>query len=84
MCCKNVNKIDRCLFHIDSDAVDFSEDVVVEYLAPAVGMAQQPSASTLKLTDTILNLTYLTGGVAIVSIIVGEVVKGIRNKRDAK
>lgn len=52
--------------------------------APAVGMAQQPSASTLKLTDTILNLTYLTGGVAIVSIIVGEVVKGIRNKRDAK
>ena len=38
--------------------------------APAVGMAQ--------------HLTYLTGGVAIVSIIVGEVVKGIRNKRDAK
>ena len=52
--------------------------------APAVGMTQQPSASTLKLTDTILNLTSLTGGVAIVSIIVGEVVKGIRNKRDAK
>lgn len=52
--------------------------------APAMGMAQQPSASTLKLTDTILNLTYLVGAAAIVTIIVGEVYKGIRNKRDAR
>ncbi len=52
--------------------------------APAMGMAQQPSASTLKLTDTILNLTYLVGAAAIVAIIVGEVYKGIRNKRDAR
>ncbi len=52
--------------------------------APAVGIAQQPSDSTLKLTDTVLNLTYLTGAVAILSIIVGEIIKSIRNKRDAK
>jgi len=40
-----------------------------------------PSAQQLKLTDTILTLTYLTGGVAILSIIVGEVVMAIRNKK---
>ena len=49
---------------------------------PAVGLTvDQPSASTLKLTDTILNLTYLVGGVAIASIIVGEVISAIRNKK---
>lgn len=49
--------------------------------APAVGIAEQPSDSTLKLTDTILNLTYLCGGVAILSIVVGEIVKGVRNRK---
>ena len=49
---------------------------------PAVGLTvDQPSASTLKLTDTILNLTYLVGGVAIASIIVGEVISAVRNKK---
>ena len=49
---------------------------------PAVGLTvDQPSASTLKLTDTILNLTYLVGGVAIASIIIGEVISAIRNKK---
>ena len=49
--------------------------------APAVGLTtDQPSAGTLKLTDTILNLTYVTGAVAIVSIIVGEIIMAIRNK----
>ena len=53
-------------------------------LAPgkeAVGMLDQPSHSTLKLTDTILNLTYFAGGLAILSIIVGEVVMAVRNKK---
>ena len=49
--------------------------------APAIGIAEQPSDSTLKLTDTILNLTYLCGGVAILSIVVGEIVKGVRNRK---
>lgn len=49
---------------------------------PAVGLTvDQPSASTLKLTDTILNLTYLVGGVAIASIILGEVISAIRNRK---
>ncbi|MBO4469478.1 MAG: hypothetical protein J5740_03725 [Bacteroidales bacterium] len=50
----------------------------------ALGMLEQPSKSTLKLTDTILNLTYLVGGLTILSIIVGEIVAGIRNKKQAK
>ena len=58
----------------------------LEYLIspgnPAVGYsgATLPSASELKLTDTILNLAYIVGGCAILSIIVGEVVMAIRKK----
>ena len=48
---------------------------------PAMGMPTQPDQSTLRLTDTILNLTYIAGALAIVSIIVGEVVMSIRNKK---
>ena len=48
---------------------------------PAVALTtEQPSQATLKLTDTILNLTYFAGGVAILSIIVGEIVMAVRNK----
>ena len=49
--------------------------------APAVGLlSDQPDGSTLKLTDTVLNLTYLVGGVAILSIVFGEIFGAIRNK----
>ena len=49
--------------------------------APAVGLTtEQPDASTLKLTDTVLNLTYLAGGLAILAIIAGEIISAIRNK----
>ena len=48
---------------------------------PAMGMLEQPSAGVLKLTDTILNLTYFAGALAIVAIIVGEVVMAVRNKK---
>lgn len=48
---------------------------------PAVGLVtEQPQSTTLKLTDTILNLTYLSAGAAIVSIVIGEIVAAIRNK----
>ena len=48
---------------------------------PAVALTtDQPSEGILKLTDTILNLTYFAGGLAILSIIVGEIVKAVRNK----
>ncbi len=51
--------------------------------APAVGYsgAKLPSASELKMTDTILNLAYLVGGAAILSIIFSEVFMTIRNKK---
>jgi len=51
--------------------------------APAVGYsgAKLPSATELKMTDTILNLAYLVGGAAILSIICGEVLMAIRNKK---
>ena len=51
--------------------------------APAVGYsgATLPTATELKMTDTILNLAYLVGGAAILSIIVSEVFMTIRNKK---
>ena len=49
--------------------------------APAVGLlTEQPSASTLKLTDTVLNLTYVAAALAIVAIICGELISAVRNK----
>ena len=39
------------------------------------------SGGTLKLTDTILNLTYFTGGAAILAIIVGEIRMAIASKK---
>lgn len=49
--------------------------------APLVGyMGEQPAAQTLKITDTLLNLVYLLGAGAILSILTGEIVSVIRNK----
>ena len=48
---------------------------------PAMGMQVQPDAATLKLTDTILNLTYFVGALAVIAIIVGEVRLAIVNKK---
>ena len=49
---------------------------------PAFGReAANDSAATLKLTDTVLNLTYFAGVAAIVSIIVGEIRLAIANKK---
>lgn len=49
--------------------------------SPAVGyVGNQPSHAALKLTDTILNLTYLIGALAILGIAAGEIVTAVRNK----
>ena len=46
---------------------------------PAVGYLGEPvSDGTLKLTDTVLNLTYLLFGAAILSLIVGWIVGATR------
>ena len=51
--------------------------------APAIGFtgATPPTASELKLTDTVLNLTYFLGVGAVAAIIVGEVISAIRTKK---
>ena len=51
--------------------------------APAIGYtgATPPTASQLKLTDTVLNLTYILGAGAVAAIIVGEVISAIRTKK---
>lgn len=48
--------------------------------SPAVGMLEQPDHGTLKLTDTVLYLTYIAGGLAIAAIIFGEIYKKVNNK----
>ena len=46
---------------------------------PAVGYLGEPvSDGTLKLTDTVLNLTYFTFGLSIVALIIGWIVGAIR------
>ena len=46
---------------------------------PAVGYLGDPvSDGTLKLTDTVLNLTYFTFGLSIVALIVGWIVGAVR------
>ena len=63
-------------------AVLFGVSYLLASGAPAVGYsgATLPSATELKMTDTILNLAYIVGGAAILSIICGEVLMTIRKK----
>jgi hypothetical protein len=49
--------------------------------APAINCSKPTTPSELKMTDTILNLAYVVGGAAILSIICGEVFMAIRNKK---
>lgn len=59
--------------------------VFVAYLlapgADAVGREGVDTLSTLKLTDTVLNLTYFAGGAAILAIIIGEIRLAINNRK---
>ena len=46
---------------------------------PAVGYLGDPvSEGTLKLTDTVLNLTYFTFGLSIVALVIGWIVGAVR------
>ena len=59
---------------------------LVSYLlasgAPAIGYTGDPvTPGTLKLTDAILNLTYICGAAAILAIVVGEIRMAIVNKK---
>ncbi len=48
--------------------------------APALNVRTQPSASILKMTDTMLLLTYILGGAAIVTVIFAAIRNAINNK----
>ncbi len=50
--------------------------------SPAIGLVSNnpPTDTTLKLTDTILNLTYFACGLSIIAIIIGVVVNAARSK----
>ena len=49
---------------------------------PAIGYTGKPvTEGQLKLTDTILNLSYITGAAAIVAIIVGEIRMSTASKK---
>ena len=51
---------------------------------PAVGRENSSPAdtlATLKLTDTVLNLTYFAGAAAVVAIIIGEIRLAIINRK---
>ena len=58
--------------------------VVLAYVlssgAPAINVKTQPATQWLKLTDTMLLLTYVLGGAAIVAIIVGAIRDAFNNK----
>lgn len=58
--------------------------VVLAYVlsagAPALNVKTQPTPQWLKLTDTMLLLTYVLGGAAIIAIIVGAVRDALNNK----
>ena len=52
------------------------------YISATMGLTtEQPSVGTLKLTDTVLNLTYILGVAAIVAIVFGEIFSSIRSKK---
>ena len=48
--------------------------------SPAINCTKAATDSELKMTDTILNLAYIVGGAAILSIIAGEVLMIVRKK----
>ena len=47
---------------------------------PVVNVKSQPSATWLKLTDTIMLLVYILGGAAVLSILFGVIRSAITNK----
>ncbi len=57
---------------------------IVYLISPAnyaYGREGMDSLSTLKLTDTTLNLAYIAGAATIIAMIVGEIRMGIKNRK---
>mgnify|MGYP006956080413 CR=1 FL=1 len=48
--------------------------------SPAIGMLEQPTAGTLKFTDTVLYIVAFAGILSVAAIIFGEIWGAVRNK----
>ena len=73
----------KTLLKLFAGLVAIAAIIVVAYIlapgTPAVGYLGEPvSDGTLKLTDTILNLTYLLFGASILSLVVGWIIGATR------
>ena len=73
----------KTLLKLGAGLVAIAAVVAVAYVlapgTPAVGYLGEPvSDGTLKLADTVLNLTYFTFGLSIVALIVGWIVGAVR------
>ena len=73
----------KSLLKLGLGLVAIAAIVAVAYVlapgTPAVGYLGEPvSDQTLKLTDTVLNLTYLTFGASILALVVGWIVGATR------
>ena len=73
----------KSLLKLGLGLVAIAAIVAVAYVlapgTPAVGYLGEPvSDQTLKLTDTVLNLTYFTFGLSIVALIIGWIVGAVR------
>ena len=73
----------KSLLKLGLGLVAIAAIVAVAYVlapgTPAVGYLGEPvSDQTLKLTDTVLNLTYLTFGASILALVVGWIVGAVR------
>ena len=73
----------KTLLKLGAGLVAIAAVVAVAYVlapgTPAVGYLGEPvSDQTLKLTDTVLNLTYLTFGASILALIAGWIVGATR------
>ena len=73
----------KSLLKLGLGLVAIAAIVAVAYVlapgTPAVGYLGEPvSDQTLKLTDTVLNLTYFTFGASILALIIGWVVGAVR------
>ena len=78
-CMNNPKSLLKLLLGVVAIAAVVAEAYVLAPGTPAVGYLGEPvSDGTLKLTDTILNLTYLLFGGAIVALVVGWVVGATR------
>lgn len=80
----NAKQNPRSLIKLGIGIVAAAVIVGIAYLlAPgteAMGTTIQATPGELKITDTILNITYFFCGAAVLSIIVGVIVNAVRNK----